>query len=118
VKPADISGIKRRNISNTKLMNGKNKNISDVYRGINEFKRVYQPRSNLPKDKNGDLLADSQNILKRWRNYFSQLLNVHNLSDVRQIKVHTAEPLVPGPSRLEVEITIANYQVVIKFQRN
>jgi hypothetical protein len=29
------------------------------------------------------------------------------VSDVRQISVHTAEPLVPGPSRLEVEIAIA-----------
>jgi hypothetical protein len=56
---------------------------------------------------NGDLLADSHNILNRWKNYFSQLLNVHNVSDVRQIEVRTAEPLVPGPSRLEVEIAIA-----------
>jgi hypothetical protein len=32
---------------------------------------------------------------------------VHNVSDVKQIEVHTAEPLVPGPSRLEVEIAIA-----------
>jgi hypothetical protein len=39
--------------------------------------------------------------------YFSHLLNVHNVSDVRQREVRTAEPLVPGPSRLEVEIVIA-----------
>jgi hypothetical protein len=32
---------------------------------------------------------------------------VHNVSDVRQIEVYTAEPLVPGPSRLEVETAIA-----------
>jgi hypothetical protein len=32
---------------------------------------------------------------------------VHNVSDIRQIEVHTAEPLVPGPSRLEAEIAIA-----------
>jgi hypothetical protein len=32
---------------------------------------------------------------------------VHNVSDVRQIEVHTAEPLVRGPSRLEVENAIA-----------
>jgi hypothetical protein len=32
---------------------------------------------------------------------------VHNVSDVRQIEVHTAEPLVPGSSPLEVEIAIA-----------
>jgi hypothetical protein len=30
---------------------------------------------------------------------------VNNVSDVRQI-VHPAEPLVPGPSHLEVEIAI------------
>jgi hypothetical protein len=29
------------------------------------------------------------------------------MCDVRQIEVHTAEPLVPGPSCLEVEIAIA-----------
>jgi hypothetical protein len=55
------------------------------------------------KDENGDLPVDSHNILNRWKNYFPQLLNVHNVSEVRQIEVHTAEPLVPGPSRHEVE---------------
>jgi len=29
--------------------------------------------------KIGDLLLDSQNILKRWTNYFGQLLNVHGI---------------------------------------
>jgi hypothetical protein len=87
--------------------NSKNKNIRDLYRRINEFKRGYQPRNNLVKDKNSDPFADSHNILKRWKNYFSKLLNVHNVSDVRQIEVHTAEPLVSGPSRLDDEIAIA-----------
>jgi hypothetical protein len=32
---------------------------------------------------------------------------VHNVSDVRQIEVRTAEPLVHGPSSLEVKIVIA-----------
>jgi hypothetical protein len=34
-------------------------------------------------------------------------LNVHNVSEVRQIEIHTAEPLVHGPSHQEVEISIA-----------
>jgi hypothetical protein len=38
------------------------------------------------KDENGDQLVDSHNILNRWKNYFSQLLNVHNVSVVRQIE--------------------------------
>jgi hypothetical protein len=58
------------------------------------------------KVENGDLLADSHNILNRRKKYFSQILNAHDVSDVRQIEVHTAEPLVPGPSRLEAEIAI------------
>jgi hypothetical protein len=87
--------------------NSKNKNIRDLYRRINEFKRGYQPRNNLVKDENGDLLADSHNIFYRWKNYFSQLLNVHDVSDGRQMKVHVAQPLVSGPSRLEVETVIA-----------
>jgi hypothetical protein len=56
-------------------MNSKSKNIGDLYTGINEFKKVYQPRINLVKDENGGLLADSHNILNRWKNFFSQLLN-------------------------------------------
>jgi hypothetical protein len=93
--------------SNELATDSKNKNIRDLYRGINEFKRGYQPRNNLVKDENGDLLADSHNVLIRQKNYFSQLLSEHNVSDVRQTEVCTAEPLVPGPSRLEVEIAIA-----------
>jgi hypothetical protein len=77
-----------------------------LYRGINEFKRGYQPRSNVVKDEKGDLVADSHSILATWRNHFSQLLNIHGVSDVRQIEVHTAEPLVPEPSAFEVEMAI------------
>jgi hypothetical protein len=51
--------------------NSKNKNISELHRGVNEFKRVYQPRSNLVKDENGDLLADSHSILNMWKNYYA-----------------------------------------------
>jgi hypothetical protein len=35
--------------------NSKNKNIRDLYRGINEFKRRHQQRNDLVKDENGDL---------------------------------------------------------------
>jgi hypothetical protein len=45
----------------------------------------YQLRNNLVKDENDDLLADSHNILNKWQNYISQLLNVHNVSDVKHL---------------------------------
>jgi hypothetical protein len=54
----------------------------------------------------GDLVADSHSIVARWRNYFSQLFNVHWVKDVGQAEIHTAEPLVPDPSATEVELAI------------
>jgi hypothetical protein len=73
----------------------------------------YHPRNYLVNDKNGDLLAESINILNRWKNYFSHVLNMHNVSDIRQIEVHMAEPLAPGPSSCEVEIAITELKKYI-----
>jgi hypothetical protein len=86
--------------------NNKNKNIRDLYRGINKFKKGYQPRINIIKDENDDLLADPQNVLNRWKNFFNHVLNVCGVHDVRQMDIHTAEPLVPEPSLVEVEIAV------------
>jgi hypothetical protein len=54
-----------------------------------------------------DLLADSHNVLNRWKNYFTQSLNVYRVSDIRQIEIHRAEPLIPDLSPFDVEIAIA-----------
>ena len=50
--------------------------------------------------------ADSHSTMARWRNYFSQLLNVHGAKDVRQAEIHTAEPLVPELRAFKVELAI------------
>jgi hypothetical protein len=72
-----------------------------LYWGINEFKKGYQPRTNLVKDKRGGLLADPHKILNRWKNYFCQLLNVNRVGGVGQTEMHKAEPSVqiPVPQR-------------------
>jgi hypothetical protein len=56
--------------------------------------------------------------LNRWRNYFSQLLNVLGDNDVRLTEIHTPQPLVPEPTDFEVEMAIENHQVLIRFQQN
>jgi len=38
-------------------LKSKNKNIRDVYRGINDFNKGYHPRTNIVKDEKGDLVA-------------------------------------------------------------
>jgi len=39
--------------------NSRIKNIRDLYRGIDDFKKGYQPRNNIVKDEKGDLFTDS-----------------------------------------------------------
>jgi hypothetical protein len=86
--------------------NTKNKNIRDLYRGINKFKKGYQPKTKFGKNEGGDLFADPHKILKRWKNYIRQLLKVHGAGGVRQTEMHTAEPFVPQPNTSEVEAAI------------
>ena len=108
MKMADISGKKKKEYLKAKIQefktNSRIKNIRDLYRGISDFKKGCQPRTDIVKDGKGDLVADSHSNLARWRNHISQLLNVHGDNVVRQTEIHTAEPLVPEPSALEFEL--------------
>ncbi|MEB2589900.1 hypothetical protein SOP87_30190, partial [Bacillus cereus] len=77
-----------------------------LYEGVNEFRKGWQPKVNLIKDKDGDFLADPSDMLNRWKNYFNDLLNVH-VGDKSEVnEVHTAEPLVPEPNLTEVKDAI------------
>ena len=69
--------------------NSKIKNIRNLYRGINDSEKGYQPRTNIVKDEKGDLLTESNSIFAMWRNHFSQLLNIHGVNDVRQTNTHS-----------------------------
>jgi len=40
-------------------------NIRDLYRGINDMKKGYQPRTMVVKNEKGDLDADSHTIMAR-----------------------------------------------------
>jgi len=40
------------------------------------------------KDKKGDLVTDCHSLVARWRNHFSQLLNVHGVNEVRHNNTH------------------------------
>jgi hypothetical protein len=105
----DISGKKKKKYLKAGIeeleTNSKLKSIKDLYRGIIDLRKGYQPRSNIVKDEKGDLVADYHSILAIWRNYsyFSQLLNRHGANDVRQAELHTAEPLVPESSAFQVK---------------
>jgi len=56
--------------------NGKINSIRDLYRGISDFKKGYQPRTNIVKDEKGDLVTDFHSSVARWRNHLSQPLKL------------------------------------------
>jgi hypothetical protein len=65
-------------------------NVRSLYRAsicVSMNLRGATKREITSEDENGDL-AYSHNILNRWKNYLSHLLNARNVSDVRQIVVH------------------------------
>jgi hypothetical protein len=80
--------------------------LVDFYNGISDFKKSYQPRTKIVKDGKDDLITDSHSISHWWRKQFSHLFNTHGINDVRQTEIHTAQPLIPEPSALEVEMAV------------
>jgi hypothetical protein len=72
--------------------------------GINNFKKGYDPITDIIKDEKGHWVPDSHSILAKQRNHFSQLLNVHGVNDVRQTEIHTAESLEAEPCASEVKM--------------
>jgi hypothetical protein len=103
--------------------NSEHKDMRGLYRDVNEFKKGYNPRNDLVKDERGNLLADSHKILKRWKDHFCQLMNVHWAGGVRQSEMHTVEPSLPDPRASDVEVAIGklevmNLQMLIRFQLN
>ena len=80
--------------------------ISNLYRSINDFKKGYQPRTNVVKDEKSVVVTGSHSIFVKWRNHFSHILNVHGVDDVQQTEIQTAAPLVPEPSTFEIEMAI------------
>jgi hypothetical protein len=44
-------------------------------------------------------------------NMIYDMMNIHRISDIRQIEIHIAELLVPVPIPFEVEIAIAKFKM-------
>jgi len=81
------------------------KNIRDLYRGISDFKKGYQPRTNIVYDEKVDLVADPS-IFWLGGGHFLSAIEYAWVNDVRQTELHTADQLVPELSAFEVDLAI------------
>ena len=98
----DISGTKRSNMwelnFNELETNSKAKNVRDLYRSINDFKKGYQHKTNIVKDEKGDFLINSHSILSRWRTISVRSWMYMGLM---MLDRHKVESLVPELSVFE-----------------
>jgi hypothetical protein len=52
----------------------KRKETQQFYLKTGQLKKGFQPRTSFCKNKNGDLIGDNEGVLKRWAEYFRELL--------------------------------------------
>jgi hypothetical protein len=89
-----------------------------LYRGLNYFKKTYQSRSNLMKD----MLEIPTTFWIVGRTTLSYWMYIWWVC-VRQIEIHTSEPLVSDPSLVSLKLLLQNWedlnrQVTNKFRQN
>jgi hypothetical protein len=94
--------------------NRRQKNVREMYKGINSTKKGFQSKSNTVRDEKGDLIADRDGLLGRWKRYFDQLLNVHRNQGNNESSddTNTDEREVDEPSLEEV------WQAVKRLKNN
>jgi hypothetical protein len=67
LKLVDIPEKKKKQYLKGKIdelqTNSKTKTMRDLYRDINDFKKGYQPRTNIVKDDKGDIVTDCLSVL-------------------------------------------------------
>ena len=69
-----------------------------MYKGINEFKKGYQPRAYVIKKHDGTIVADTTSILSRRKQFFRNLQNINQSTNHKGSEIYTAEPEIPEPS--------------------
>jgi len=80
-----IQVINEDNMKNVQCRTFRNKNIWDLYGVINEFKKGYQPITNIAKDENGNLLADSYSIwINGWITSVTYWMHIAQMTLSRQ----------------------------------
>ena len=62
-----------------------------MYKGVNEFKKGYQPRTYVIKMQDGTIVADTTNMLSRLEQFSSHLLNVNHSTNHERSEIYAAE---------------------------
>ncbi|CAG9560965.1 unnamed protein product [Danaus chrysippus] len=76
--------------------------VRAFFKKVNPLRKGFQPRINICRDGEGNALTDKTEILKRWREYFDNLLNVGSEAADR-ITFYDVEQEINPPTVTDVE---------------
>jgi hypothetical protein len=86
---------------------GNRKETRNFYRKVNESRSAYSQQPLLCKDKEGLVLADEERCIRRWAEYFKELLNPNRPPNRNEnsndLPFQTAQPHIAEPTLREVE---------------
>ncbi|KAL4152688.1 hypothetical protein QTP88_000521 [Uroleucon formosanum] len=76
------------------------------FKQTKELKTGYNPRTEIMKEENGELVTEGEEIAKQFGKVFEELLNPQTHQDHTQIEYYTAEPEDVEPTDDEVRMII------------
>jgi len=59
---------------------GSNNESKSFYQKLNKSRKEFQPRTILCRDKEGMLLSEENDLLRRWAEHYDELLNIESLN--------------------------------------
>jgi hypothetical protein len=78
------------------------------YQAVKKLNKGFQPRLDICKDKNGNVIGDKSEIMNRCVEYFEETLNRTDEQETEKIQYITAEIEIESLSLLEVKMAIDN----------
>jgi hypothetical protein len=77
-----------------------------IYEAVKKLNKGFQPRLDICKNKNGNVIGDKSEIVNRWVEYFKEILNRTAEQETEIMQYITAEIEIESPSLLEVKMAL------------
>lgn len=94
----------RRQVEDLQQMKNRNE-TRYFYQRVNHLKNGYQPKLNLCKNKEGEILSEEKEIMDRWTEYFRELLNKEPTIN-EEVEIPDDNVNVDEPTLREVELVV------------
>lgn len=85
--------------------NHRNQNVREMYKQVKNVKKGFEPRIQCIEDENKTMLHSEEQILVRWKQYFSQLLNSTNFVNTQEDDLND-NIIIEPPTLEEVRMVI------------